>query len=292
MKNRSSSPSVVFFDTLGSLLGQNHPRTRPMTLESIEEMDLDKSLAFYKDRFADAGDFVFLFVGNIDFETMEPLVKRYLGSLPALDRKESWKDIGLHPPKGVVKKRVFKGLEPQSQIAIVFTGPFEYSQDNRTALRGMTMAFQTRLREMLREELGGTYGVGANSSYSKIPHAEYSLSISFGTDPERVEEMIAAVFAEIKNIQTKGVGAQEVQDIKEALLREYETQSQQNAWILTQLEHKYRLGEDPLSILRYEDSINRLTSGILRKAANLYLDLENYVQVVLLPENTQKNPDN
>ncbi|NOR15815.1 MAG: insulinase family protein, partial [Candidatus Aminicenantes bacterium] len=132
VKNRSSSPTVVFFDTLSSVLGQNHSRTRPLTLESIEEMDLEKSLAFYRDRFADAGDFIFLFVGNIDFETMEPLVKRYLGSLPAFGRKESWKDIGLHPPKGVIKKSVVKGLEPQSQVAIVFTGPFVYSQDNRT----------------------------------------------------------------------------------------------------------------------------------------------------------------
>ena len=108
VKNRSSSPSVVFFDTLGSLLGQNHPRTRPLTLESIEEMDSRNLALFIKDRFADAGDFVFLFVGNIDFETMEPLVKRYLGSLPALDRKESWKDIGLHPPRGLSKNACSK----------------------------------------------------------------------------------------------------------------------------------------------------------------------------------------
>jgi len=284
LKNRSSSPMVVFSDTLSSVLSQNHPRAQSLTLEDIEKMDLEKSLVFYKDRFAEAGDFIFFFVGNIDFEIIEPLVERYLGSLPTIGRQETWRNVGMDPPTGVIKKTIFKGLEPQSQVAIVFTGPFEFNQNNRTTLRGMSLAFQKRLGEMLREELGGTYGVRANANYSKIPEEEFSLTISFGTDPERVDEMIAAVFAEIKSIQTKGLSKKEVQDIKETFMRQYETQSKQNPWILSQLEHKYRLGEDPRGILRYEDSIQNLSPDILKHAARLYLNTKNYVQVVLMPE--------
>lgn len=284
VKNRGSSPMAVFFDSLMSVLSQNHLRTRPLTLERIEEMDLEKSMAFYQDRFADAGDFIFLFVGNIEYETMEPLVKRYLGALPAAGREESWRDIGVATPAGVVKKTVRKGLEPQSQVAIVFSGPFAYTQANRTALRAMAMTFQTRLREILREELGGTYSVQVNSNYYKIPEEEYSLTINFGTDPMRVEEMIGAVFAEIEDIQSKGPREKEVRDIQEAFMREYETQSRLNPWVLAQLEHKYRLGEDPRGILTYVDSIKALSPEILKQAAELYLDTGKYVQVVLMPE--------
>ena len=149
--------------------------TRPMTPELIDQMNLEKSLAFYKDRFADASDFTFVFVGSFDDATMRPLVEQYLGALPSLRRKETWKDVGIDPPKGVVERRVEKGIEPKSQASIVFTGPFQYDQAQRVAIRAMAMVLETRLREILREDLGGTYSVGASASYSKLPDPEYRV---------------------------------------------------------------------------------------------------------------------
>jgi zinc protease len=122
LANRAASPEVAFQDTLQTTLGQNHYRTRPMTAENVAEMSLDKSCAFYKDRFADAGDFTFLFLGNLDRAVMRPLVERYIGSLPALERKETWRNLGVNPPPGVVQKEVRKEWS-RSQTAIVFTGP-------------------------------------------------------------------------------------------------------------------------------------------------------------------------
>ena len=103
-----------------------------MTAEMVDEMNLDKSLAFYKDRFADASDFTFVFVGSFSLDAMQPLVERYLASLPSLNRKETWKDTGIRPPTVVVQK-VEKGIEPQSRAAIVFTGPFTFDQPHRTS---------------------------------------------------------------------------------------------------------------------------------------------------------------
>lgn len=100
LANRAASPDVAFMDTLMTTLAQNYFRARPMTVELIDEMNLDKSYAFYKDRFSDAGDFTFIFVGNLDLEVMKPLVERYLGALPSLQRKESWRDVGMNPPQG------------------------------------------------------------------------------------------------------------------------------------------------------------------------------------------------
>src|SRR6266545_5821789 len=118
-------PETVFDEALSAALTQNHLRAQPLKPASVDQMNLDKSLAFYKDRFADASDFTFVFVGSFDVGTIRPFVERYLASLPSLNRKESARDVGIHPPAGVVEKQVRKGIEPKSQVSIVFTGPFQ-----------------------------------------------------------------------------------------------------------------------------------------------------------------------
>ena len=145
-----------------------------MTPETVDQMNLDKSLAFYKDRFSDASDFTFVFVGSFDPDTLKPLVERYLGALPATHRKETWKDVGIKKPTGVIEKRVDKGLEPKSRAQLVFSGPFQYNQVQRVAIRAMAQVLEMRLRESLREDLGGTYSVSASAGYSKIPREEYT----------------------------------------------------------------------------------------------------------------------
>ena len=289
LKNRDANPMTAFQDTLQSTLSQNHIRMRPITVETLEELDLEKSLAFYKDRFADAGDFTFIFIGNIDLETMKPLVERYLGALPTVDRKESWKDTGIDPPKGVIKKSVHKGIEPKSQTSIVFTGPFQYDSAHRTAIRAMAMVLQTRLREVLREDLGGTYSVGVRPSNDKIPDEEYSISISFGSDPKRVEELTKVIFQEIGKLKTD-VSEDEVNDAREAIFRSTETGLKQNRWLLTQLAFRYRLGEDPgKHLLQWEEPLKLLNPEVIQEAAQEYFNMENYVLVSLFPAKVIKD---
>lgn len=287
-KNRSASPIAVFSDTLQKIMSQSHLRARPMTEAIIDEMDLEKSYTFFKDRFADASDFTFIIVGNFDHEAIKPLVIRYLGALPSIDREESWRDVGIDPPKGVIKETVHKGIEPQSRASIVFTGPFQYDQDQRNAIRGACLVLQTRLRETLREELGGTYSVGARSSYDKIPDSEYRISISFGTDPERVEELIKVVFKEIEKLKTEGVKPEEVNDVKKAFYRDFETGIKNNNWLLTQLAYRYQQGKDPRTLFDWEKSLERITPEVLQKAAKIYFNMENYVQLILFPEKKEK----
>jgi zinc protease len=283
LKNRDANPMSAFQDMLQTTLSQNHIRSRPLTVETIEELDLEKSFAFYKDRFADAGDFTFIFLGNLNLETIEPLVETYLGALPTIDREESWRDVGGDPPKGVIKKSVYKGIEPKSQTSIVFTGPFQDDSTHRLAIRAMGMVFQTRLREVLREDLGGTYGVGVNPSYEKIPEAEYSISINFGSDPLRVEELTKVIFQEIGKIKTD-VDEDEVSDVREALFRSTETGFKQNGWLLAQLVFKYRDGEDPSDLLLWEEKLDLLSPEMIQAAAQEYFNMENYIQISLFPE--------
>ena len=284
LQNRDADPRFVFYDTLGRILTQDHPRARSLTVEQLDEMDLEKSLLFYKDRFADASDFIFVFVGNLEMASIGPLVSRYLASLPSINRKEIWKDTGIRPPKGVVKKTVIKGVEPQSQAAIVFTGPFVYNQANRNAIRAMGLVLQTRLRSTIREDLGGTYSIQAIPSYDKIPEPAYSVAINFGTDPDRVGELIGVIFEEIETFRMEGVTEEELRDAKQAMYRDYETGIKRNRWLLTQLNYRYSEGEDLESLFDYPRSLENLTAEVIQDAAKTYLDTGNFVQVTLIPE--------
>ncbi|MEO8070283.1 MAG: insulinase family protein, partial [Acidobacteriota bacterium] len=227
LANQSAQPEFAFEQAMNAALTQDHPRARLMTSELLDQMNLDKSLAFYKDRFADASGFTFVFVGSFDVAAMKPLVEQYLAALPATHRGETWKDDGIRPPAGIVERRVEKGLEPKSQTRIVFSGPFQYDQAHRSVMRAMTTVLTNRLRDILREDLGGTYSVGASAGYSKIPRSEYRVTISFGSDPQRADALAQRLFQEIEQFKAAPPSPQAVNDVKETFLRDLETSNKQ-----------------------------------------------------------------
>jgi zinc protease len=284
LANQSAQPEYAFFVALNSAMTQDHFRARPMSAEMIAQMNLDKSLAFYKDRFSDASDFTFVFVGSIDPTTFKPLVEKYIGSLPSTRRTETWRDVGPKPPTTVVEKTIEKGLEPKSQTTIIFNGPFQYNQEQRVAIRAMANVLENRLRETLREDLGGTYSVSASPNMTKIPREEYAFEIDFGSDPKRADALTKAVFAEIEKLKTAGPTAKEVSDTKETFLRDFEANTKQNNYWLSQLALKYEFGEEPASLLLVPDFYRRIDAAQIQRSARLYLDTSRFVRVSLLPE--------
>jgi len=284
LANQSAVPEFNFSKALMAARYQNHLRRQLPTTETIDQWNLDKSMAFYKDRFADASDFTFVFVGSFDLPTIKPLVEKYLGSLPSIRRKETWKDVGVHTPSDVVVKKVEKGVEPKSISAIVFSGPFEYNQTNRVAIRAMSEILQRRLLETIREELSGTYGINATPSYQRNPNSEYAITISFGSAPDRTEALIKRVFEEIEAFKTNGPTEQQLSDEKETLLREFETNSKQNSYLLSQLSVRYDQGDDPAGVWMVPDYYKKIDKAMLQEAAKTYLNTKRYVEVMLFPE--------
>jgi zinc protease len=284
MANQTNTPGFAFSKALTEILGQNHPRRRVPTVATIDEWNLEQSMKFYKDRFADASDFTFVFVGNIDLAAMKPLVERYLGSLPSLHRKETWKDVEARTPTGVIAKQVQKGIEPKSQTAILFTGPFEYTQDQRVAIRAMSEILQTRLLETIREDLGGTYSISANAGYTRFPVSTYSVSIGFGSDPKRLDDLIARVYQEIEKFKTEGPTEKQVADEREALQRDFETNSKQNGYLVSQLLMRYQNNDDPAGLWEVPEYYKKLDAAMIQRAAKTYLAGTNRVQVTLVPE--------
>lgn len=287
MTNQSVSPDFAFFAALTTARFGNHPRRQIGTAAQVDQWNLDKSMAFYKDRFADASDFTFFFVGSFDEAMLKPLVERYLGALPSLKRKETWKDVGVTRPAGIIEKKVEKGIEPKSRAAIVFTGPFVWDQNQRVAIRAMSEILGNRLLEVIREELGGTYSISASPGFYKYPKPEYAISINFGSSPDRTEDLIKRVFEEIEKFKTNGPTEKQLNDEKEALIREFETSSKTNAYLLTQIQLRYYNGEDPAGVWLVPEFYKKLDAAMVQEAAKKYLDTKNFVKVTLFPEKKQ-----
>ena len=285
LANRENSPGAAFSDTLRTTLYMNHPRYRPTKMEDLDAVDMQLALQVYQERFADMDDFVFIFVGAFDTDTLTALAQTYLGTLPATDREESWQDVNRQTPEGKVVKTVYKGEEPQSRVSITFTGSYEASRKASHRMESLEMLLDIILFEELREERGGVYGAGVNASPLRRPRETYSFSISFGCDPERAEELTNAVFETVEEIKENGVSEDYVARVQEQQRQARTVSLEENGFWLSALRSAYYSdsGSQPLDILSYNELVDDLTAEDLQQAVTEWLT-DRYVQVTLFPE--------
>ena len=282
-KNRRLSPEGAFGEDLQLFSTQNHKRRQPTTPEMIQKIDVDKAFAFYKARFADAGSFTFVLVGKVDLERAKALSETYLGSLPTAHRKETWRDPNVQRPKGVAKKAVAKGSEPKARVSLTFHGPETWTRDTENDMRMLGEILRTRLREILREDMGGVYGVSAGGGIARRPKKEFSFSVSFGCAPENVEKLEKAAFDEIKAIQSSGIGPDYITKVKQLRRRDHETSVKENGFWLSELSRAYRFGDDPKLILDFDAMVDKVSSDRVRAAAKKYLTNTQYILGELRP---------
>jgi zinc protease len=291
LANRSSDPDQVFSDTVTSTMTQHNFRSRPLTAATFAEVNPEKALAFYKDRYADASDFTFVFVGNVDSTALRPLVETYLASLPSLSRKETFRDNGGAPPKGIVEKVVHKGVEPKANTIIDFTGACQYAPASRFAIRSLVELFQIKINETLREQLGGAYSPSVGGGCNRVPRQEYSITVQFNSAPENVEKLTQSVFALIDSLKKQPPTQADVDKVKEQLLRSREVEIKQNAYWLGNILAREQSGEDLAGLLNpYDEMIKALTPVQIQQAAQKYFDTNNYARFILLPETGKTTP--
>lgn len=284
-QNIMSNPQYYFQDQLGRIMSQDHLRGGGFpTPEDMDKINFERAYEIYQERFANAGDFYFFFVGNFNVDEISPLLTTYLGSLPDINRKETWKDLGIRPPKGKVEKTIHKGSDQQSLVSITYTGKFDYKKSNNYYLTSLGELLTNRLIDIIREEKSGVYTVRARGRGNLYPEPGFNFSISFPCGPENVEELVAATMEEIKNIQENGVTRKDLDEIKEAQRIDRAENLKKNRYWLNQLNNAYYLGADLEKFYEYEDMIEKLTVKDIKEAANKYLSGENQVKVVLMPE--------
>ncbi len=286
LANQMASPDVVFNQAIEDALSRNNLRRRPETLATVDQWNLEKSMAFYKARFADASNFTFVFVGSFKPDTIKPFVETYIASLPATRAHETWRDVGIAPPTGVVDKTVVKGIAPKSEVAIVFSGPFQYDDAHRLALRTMTLVLQSRLFDAIRQELGGTYSIEVTPDTDKFPRPQYSVRIEWTCDPTRTATLVRRVFDEIEGLRATPLAPGQMALIREALVREFEKNSQDNGYLLREISRRYEDGDaaNVAAVAKLPEQIAALTADAIQQAAQTYLNPANHVKVTLMPE--------
>ena len=280
---RPTQPDAVLYDRANTLLSQGHLRGRPLSLEVVEELDFARAAAVFADRFSDLGDSTFVFVGEFDWNELRSLTTTYLAGLPTSGRIEQWKDLDVDPPEGVIDEVVYSGIEPRSQTVWVFAGDAEWSDDDALALNVAGEMLTTRLRERLREALGGTYFVQVSTRARRLPDEEYQVAIIYGSDPDRVDELVGEVAIEIDWL--KNGGEQSYLDtVKEQLRTSREEQVRDNGFWLDQIVSITLLGDSLEEITTFDKRLDALTLEQVAAAAERYLIDDQFVRVILLPE--------
>ena len=285
IENKKSSPEAAFQDTLQVVSANYSPRKRPMTAELLKEADLSRITEINHERFSDASDFKFFFVGKIDKEVLKRLVVKYLASIPSTHKNEHWKDDGINAPSGVVEKTVYRGQDVKGVQYLVFHGNYEYSRRNNLLISAVSKILTTRLLEVIREDKSSVYYIDANPSVENFPEPKYSLSIDYGADPAKLAELKDAVFAQIKDIATNGPTAADLDKAKEKLLRERETNLRENRYWLSILSNTWFNSDADFSHFEdYESIVNSFTINDIKAAVNKWFDFKNYYGVALKPE--------
>lgn len=284
LENLRNEPRAVFDDTLTCTLNNYNFRTRPLTIDMLDQINLETAAKKFKERINDAGDFTYIFVGNIDIEKMKPLILQYIGGLPGKNLNEKWIDRKYTNPVGIVEKEVRKGIEPKSTVSVIFTGDFTWSRTEEYYLESLMDALNIRLREVIREDKGGTYGVGIRSNINKFPTPRYQLTLGFGCNPDRAEELTKAAFMVLDSMKQFGPSNEILLKVKETQRRTREVNLKRNGFWLGVFNNYFSTQENPEEFLNYSKWNENLKAEDIKATANKYINDKNYIKAILYPE--------
>lgn len=290
LPNVTANPQAYFGEQVYKIVTQNHPRAfSPFDPQNAEKARFDDIRAIYKDRFGDASDFTFIFVGNLEPEKVRPAILKYLGNLPTTNRRETWKDWGIEPPDGPLERTFKKGVDDKGLVQISYTGDAAYDKNENRSLTLLGELLTIKLIEVLREEKSGVYGVAASGRMIKVPSGRYAFNIQFASAPQSVDPLVAAVTAEIAKVQSGQIDERDLNKVKEARLVKIDENLKENSYWMAAIRNTLTQGDDLLTREEARARINGITKADLQRAAQKYLKSEQRLQFVLMPEAVASN---
>ncbi len=286
LRNQSANPMVYFGSQIQAAKFGDHVRRQAIPdLEQLKKVEMERVFEIYQDRFSDFSDFTFVLVGNFKPEELKKPLEQYLGALPSINRKEKGKDLGIeYGVKGAVKN-LKKGLAPQANVYVGFMQEGTFNQAQQHRIQSMASVLNIMVRENLREEKGGVYSPRVSVSIQTEPRGLSDFFVFFQCAPEDVDELVAAVKEEIKELQTNGPSEENFNKIRETQRRTRESDLEKNRFWLNTLTDYYSEDKDLKEIKGYEQLIEDISKDDIKKAANQYLDLNQAIIVTVKPEN-------
>lgn len=287
LESAEANPLASFNDTIMKVLYGNHPRVVSMKPEMVDQIDYDRCLEMYRDRYADASDFVFFFVGNIDLEKARPLIAQYLGSLPALNRKESFVDRHMDVVPGKIDYEYAKEQQtPMATIVMFYTGKTAYNLRNNLLASFMSQAMNIVFTEEVREKEGGTYGVQCGGGLNKFPKEQMTFQIVYQTDPAKKDHLNGIINSLMEKLVAEGPSEEHLQKVKEYMLKQHKDNQKENGYWLNNLENYFNTGIDMTD--GYEALVNSITTKDVQQFAADLLKQGNKVTVVMtVPETAE-----
>ena len=278
--NQEANPMTAFSDTLQKEMYGNHPMAVRVKSEMIDQIDYNRIMEMYKDRFKEAGDFTFLFVGNINLEEAKPLIETYLGGLPTINRKENFKDIEMNIQKGVHKNVFEKQLEvPKATVISIISGECELSPKNNLLMTMLSQTMDMVYIETIREKEGASYGVSTAGQMNMYPKSEAIFQIYFDTDPAKREKMEQIVMSELQKVAQEGPRPEHLAKVKEFLLKKHLENMKENGYWLNQLNEYYFCNIDFNT--NYEKLVNEITVEDVKNFTKALLDQGNIIEVTM-----------
>jgi len=280
LSNFNSNPMIVFSDSVLSSIYKNNPRGRFITANDVETADYDAMLKLYKECFANAGNFVFTFVGNVKPTEFKPLVEQYIASLPSGSEKSIFNQKVMPMRKGRFNNNFIHPLEtPKASSALIYSGKLAYNLQNKIQLDALKQILDIVLTDKIREKLGGTYGVRVASELSKTPEESFTIQLIFDTDPNRREELINAINATINDMQKIGPSIENIQKAKEFTTKQHADDLKKNEYVMNVLNNQYRYLAD--FDLNYQQYVDQLSVSSLKKFAEKVFGQDNRIEVSL-----------
>jgi zinc protease len=285
LANQAQSPGAVFGERLRAINTMNHYTSKPVRIEDVAKLDPQAMWTFYTERFSNAANFTFFFVGNFTVDDITPLLATYLGSLPSKGAPDSGvADVHLQFPASVQRETVTKGQEPRAQTVITFFSDTGLDEAQTARIRAAADIVENKLRDILREELGGTYSVGVGYSDTSPQPGYGTTTVQFGSSPENAAKLSAAVMTEVDRLRRDGPTAADLQAVKEADKNDLAQALRQNSYWLNALQSSQILGRDPKMIPRRSERTDALTVENVHEAMRKYLPADRYTVVTLMPE--------
>ncbi len=258
LANIEANPMITFRDSLTAVLYGNHPLAVRMKSEDYDKVNYDMAMQIYGNRFADPNNFIFTFVGNIDPATFEPMIEQYLGCLPVTSRNETWKDNGMNITEKNIICHYEKEMEtPKATCYMVYNGKMEYTLENQIYMNVFTDIMDIVYTEKIREDEGGTYGVGVNGSVSNRPDDYFILLVGFETNKDMYEKLMGTAKTELENIAEVGPRPQDLKKVKEFMLKNHAEKMERNGYWMNAIESNQRDGINPMK--DYESILNGIS---------------------------------
>ena len=290
-QNRSTLPMVlgkpqkIMQDSLQMIMSNYNPRSILYNEDYLNRISLEQIEKVYRDRIKDASDFIFFIVGNVEEETIKPLVEKYIGSIKSEYRKETWRDNNVRGPKGKTVRSIEVDLEvPKSTVITNFSKEMKYSLHNSFCLSVLQGILDLRYTENIREKEGGTYGVGVSGSASRIPYSSYDLTMQFDCDPDKADHLKSLIYAELDKLQKEAPTQEELQKVINNMLKGREQSKNHNSYWLNAIVNYYINGLDTTDPKNYEDILNKMTPKDIQKFLKTLMKGADIVDITFRPK--------